>query len=115
MDIQRLTASDFPGIDERKFNEWKPLQIKANRILRWAWYIWAGQWAIADISAAQRGLTAAFSPIYVAVILAVPGLVLNLIVYAVIRIKYRRMFQLREELMISERLKAKKKGRPFTG
>jgi hypothetical protein len=26
MDVKNLTASDFPGIDEAKFNEWKALQ-----------------------------------------------------------------------------------------
>ena len=32
MNIKDLAASDFPGIDPAKFEEWKTLQIKANRV-----------------------------------------------------------------------------------
>lgn len=31
MNIKELKASDFPGIDEAKFEEWKAIQLKANR------------------------------------------------------------------------------------
>ncbi len=31
MKIMELNASDFPGIDEAKFNEWKELKLKKNR------------------------------------------------------------------------------------
>jgi hypothetical protein len=40
--IKELTASDFPGIDEAKFNEWKALKIKKNRERRIAFYIGVG-------------------------------------------------------------------------
>ena len=39
MNIKELTASDFPGIDEAKFNEWKALKIKKNRERRIVFYI----------------------------------------------------------------------------
>jgi hypothetical protein len=31
MKIEGLTASDFPGIDTAKFNEWQALRIKQDR------------------------------------------------------------------------------------
>ena len=40
--IKKLTASDFPGIDEPKFNEWKALKIKRNREQRIVFYIGVG-------------------------------------------------------------------------
>jgi len=39
MRIENLTASDFPGIDEAKFNEWKALKLKDNRRKRIASYL----------------------------------------------------------------------------
>lgn len=38
MRINKLSASDFPGIDEAKFNEWKVIKLKdiqRGRIISW--------------------------------------------------------------------------------
>ncbi len=42
MNIKGFTASDFPGIDEAKFNEWKALKIKRNREQRIVFCIGVG-------------------------------------------------------------------------
>ncbi len=106
--IGDLAASDFPGIDEAKFNEWKALKIKKNREQRIALFIGAG------ILIILSALTA--KPIFVLIYLAL-FMILFIIedIYIVYRIRYKRLRRLGEELKMSARLKAKKKGQAFTG
>ncbi len=40
MNVKRLVASDFPGIDAAKFDEWKSLRIKADRDVNIAVAVW---------------------------------------------------------------------------
>ena len=103
--IEDLIASDFPGIDEAKFNEWKALKIKRKRLRRIVYYIGAGIFLILSVVSI---LTA--KP-YVLLIFIIPFLVDDLIVFY--RRKYRRLRQLGEELKMSARLRAKKKGQAF--
>jgi len=107
MNIEELTASDFPGIDEAKFNEWKALKIKRSRTWRIVCYIAAG---IFLISCVVSVLTA--RPIFL-LIFFIPLLLDDLIVFY--RRKYRRLRRLGEELKMSARLRAKKNGQAFTG
>ncbi len=103
MNIKKLTASDFPGIDEAKFNEWKALQIKTSREQIIVSNIAIGIWLIWIILAKK--------PIYPLIYMAV-FLIMG---YGFYFAKNKRLRQLRKELKISDRLWAKKKGRAFTG
>ncbi len=107
--IADLTAADFPGIDEAKFNEWKALKIKKARERRIAFYV--GLVILLGLSVASI-LTG--KPIYLAMFVVIPFLLFeDLVVFY--RIRYRRLRRLGEELKMSARLKAKKKGQPFAG
>ena len=37
IDIEKLRASDFPGLDEAKFKEWQELQIRLMRRVKIVW------------------------------------------------------------------------------
>jgi Flp pilus assembly protein TadB len=111
MKTQDLTISDFPGIDEAKFNEWKALRIKRNREQRIVVYIGVGMLLILLI---------------LSFLTAKPTLLLTFLIFFVIddwaalifvtyRRRYKHLRQLGKELKMSERLRAKKKGRAFTG
>src|SRR4030042_6847234 len=104
--IGDLSASDFPGIDEAKFNEWKALKIKKNHERRIVFYIGAGILLILSVVSV---LTA--KPIFLSIFL------IFLIfddVYVIYRRRYRHLRQLGKELKMSDRLQAKKKGIAFT-
>ena len=107
MNVKNLSASDFPGIDEAKFNEWKTLKIKRNREQRIVFYIGVGILLILLILSL---LTA--NPIFLLIFLIV--LIFDDII-VFYRRRYRHLRQLGKELKMSERLRAKKKGQAFTG
>jgi hypothetical protein len=103
--IKNLTVSDFPGIDEAKFNEWKALQIKSDLESRIAtlllFTIYCGlSWVIFNF---RR-----WTDLLVFVILMTAA-------YGFYLARSKRLRQLRKGLKISDRLWAKKKGRAFTG
>jgi len=108
---KKLTASDFPGIDEPKFNEWKALKIKRNREQRIVFYIGVGILLILLILSV---LTA--KPIFLLIFLILfiiddwAGLI-----FLSYRRRYKHLRQLGKELKMSQRLRAKKKGKEFTG
>jgi Flp pilus assembly protein TadB len=102
MNIKKLAASDFPGIDEAKFNEWKALRRKTNR----EYYIGACIFlAIIFILWLLAGFESHVSIIVLVFFLALNGF------YS---IRSKRVRQLKEDLKISERWQAKKEGRSFT-
>jgi cbb3-type cytochrome oxidase subunit 3 len=103
--IKDLTASDFPGIDEAKFNEWKALKIKRNREQRIVFYIGVGILLILSLLSL---LTA--KPIFLLIFL----IFFIDDVYVIYRRRYRHLRQLGKELKMSDRLRAKKKGQAFT-
>jgi Flp pilus assembly protein TadB len=105
--IGDLTASDFPGIDEAKFNEWKALKIKKNRERRIALYIGAGILLILSVVSV---LTA--KPIFLSIFLI---LLISDDLIVLSRRRYRHLRRLGEELKMSARLRAKKRGQAFTG
>lgn len=111
MNVKNLTASDFPGIDEAKFNEWKALKIKRNREQRIVFYIGVGILLILLILSL---LTANPKLLLIFLILFIiddwAGLV-----FISYRRRYKHLRQLSKELKMSERLKAKKEGRAFAG
>jgi len=107
MNVKDFTASDFPGIDEAKFNEWKALKIKRNREQRIVFYIGVGTLLILLILSL---LTA--KPIFLLIFLIV--LIYDDIIVFYSR-RYRHLRQLVKELKMSARLRAKKKGKEFTG
>jgi len=109
MDVKNLTAFDFPGIDEAKFNEWKTLKIKRNREQRIVFYIGVGILLILLI---------------LSLLIAKPTFLLIFLIFfiiddwaALIYVSYRRRYkhlrQLGKELKMSERLRAKNKGQAF--
>jgi len=104
--IGDLTASDFPGIDEDKFNEWKALKIKKNREQRVVFYIGAGILLILSVVSL---LTA--KPIFMLIFLI---LLIYDDIYVIYSRRYRHLRQLGKELKMSARLKAKKKGQAFS-
>jgi Flp pilus assembly protein TadB len=103
MKIKNLTASDFPGIDEAKFNEWKALRRKTNREYNMGACILL---AIIFILCLLPGIERYISKIVLVLFLALMWF------YSV---RSKRVRQLKEELKISERLRAKKEGRAFNG
>jgi Flp pilus assembly protein TadB len=105
--IGDLTASNFPGIDEAKFNEWKALKIKRNREQRIVFYIGVGILLILSVVSV---LTA--KPIFMLIFLI---LLIYDDIYVIYRRRYRQLRQLGKELKMSARLKAKKKGQAFIG
>jgi Flp pilus assembly protein TadB len=104
--IKKLAASDFPGIDEAKFNEWKTLKIKKNREQRIVFYIGAGILLVLSVVSV---LTA--KPIFLSIFLI---FLMFDDIYVINRRRYRHLRQLDKELRISDRLRAKKKGIAFT-
>jgi Flp pilus assembly protein TadB len=109
--IGDLTASDFPGIDEAKFNEWKALKIKKNRELRIVFYIGVG---ILFILSVVSVLTANLIFLLIFLILLIIDDLIFIFIFFYRR-RYRHLLQLGEELKMSARLRAKKKGQAFTG
>ena len=111
MKIMELNASDFPGIDVAKFNEWKALKIKKNHERRIYFYIGI---VILLILAIVSILIA--KPIFM---LIIPILFLiecvDLFFFHRRRRRNRHLGQLGEELKMNARLRAKKKGEAFTG
>jgi Flp pilus assembly protein TadB len=104
--IGDFMASDFPGIDEAKFNEWKALKIKRNRERRIVFYIGVGILLVLGVVSI---LTA--KPVFLLVFLIL--LIFDdLIVFH--RRRYRHLRQLGEELKITARLRAKKKGQTYS-
>jgi hypothetical protein len=101
LDIKKLTASDFPGIDEAKFNEWKALNIRANREHQIIWYIAIGIWFISVFL-----ISGPYPSIALFIFLIME--------YGFYLIRNRHMRELGKELKMSDRLWAKKKGRAFT-
>ena len=104
MNIKNLTAADFPGIDEAKFNEWKALHIKLNREHIFFSFIMLAIWFIS--------------------ILLIPGhvyLSVSLLLCAIAIYIFdlarggNRVRQLKKELKMSDRIWAKKKGQVFSG
>ncbi len=109
--IKDLTASDFPGIDEAKFNEWKALKIKRNREQRIAFYIGVGILLILSLLSVLTAKSI-FLLIYLSLFLS---LFIIDDVYIIYRRRYKHLRQLGKELKMSARLRAKKKGKEFTG
>lgn len=102
MNVKELTASDFPGIDEAKFNAWKALKIKRNREQRIIFYVGVGIGLILSVLTAK----AIFLLIYLIIFMFED-------IYIFYRIRNRHLRQLAKELRMSERLRAKKEGRAF--
>ena len=102
--IGDLTASDFPGIDGAKFNEWKALKIKKNRERRIVFYIGVGILLILLILSVLTG-----KPFFLLIFL----ILLCDDIYVFYRRRYRHLRQLDSELKMSDRLRAKKKGQAF--
>jgi hypothetical protein len=102
MKTKDLTISDFPGIDEAKFNEWKALQIKTNHEQRIVSYVASGIWLIWTLLTAK--------PIYPSICL----IVFIIAGYGFYRVRNKHLRQLGKELKMSDRLRAKKEGRGFT-
>jgi Flp pilus assembly protein TadB len=102
--IKNLTASDFPGIDEAKFNEWKARHIKLNREHIIFSVILLAIWFISTLLIPGR--------VYASV---------SLLIWAIVVYGFdlarggNRVRQLKKELKMSERMLAKKKGRVFNG
>jgi hypothetical protein len=95
MRIQDLTASDFPGIDSQKFEEWKALQL---RVLRLPWIALAIMIGVALLSVPLIGGAIGW---------ALP--VLSYFVFMVPQAKHgRRLRQLATELGMRDRLKARR-------
>jgi ABC-type tungstate transport system permease subunit len=101
LDIKKLTASDFPGIDEAKFNEWKALKIKRNREHQIIWYIAIGIGFISGLLIAGRYLLIAL-------------VIFSIAEYGFYLVRSKHLRQLGKELKMSDRIWAKKKGRAFT-
>ena len=106
MNINKLTASDFPGIDEAKFNEWKALKIKRSREQTIVFYIGVGILLILSLLSLLIA-----KPIFLLIFL-----ILFIIddIYVIYRRRYKHLRQLGKELKMSDRLRAKKEGRAFT-
>lgn len=109
MNIKELKASDFPGIDEAKFNEWKALKIKRNREQGIVFLI---------------GVVILLILLILSLLTANPKLLLLFLIFFIIddwagliflsyRRRYKHLRQLGKELKMSERLRAQKKGLAF--
>lgn len=105
MNTKDLTVSDFPGIDEAKFIEWKALQIPLDResriVTSMAIIVWF--FLVALIPGVSKWMDLVIFIISLAV------------AYGFYLARSKRLRQLRKELKISDRLWARKKGRAFTG
>lgn len=105
--IRDLKASDFPGIDEAKFNEWKALKLKKDRERKIIFNVGVGILVILSV---------------VSVLTAKPAFLLIFLILFIIEdlivlysLRYRHLRQLGEELEMSARLRAKKNGQAFSG
>src|SRR5512143_3615618 len=110
MNIGKLVASDFPGIDKAKFNEWKALHLEFTRRLRIVSYfalpiglilypiIRGKEWTL-------RGIIIDWSAV-----LLVIGSIFIVGSGFYLRPINRRFRQLDSELKMSARLRAKQKG-----
>lgn len=110
LDIKKLTASDFPGIDEAKFNEWKALKIKKNREQSIVFYIGAGILiilSVVSVLTAKSIFPLIFWVFFIFVIFGDLIIIFN-------RRRHRHFRQLGEELKMPARLRARKKGIAFT-
>jgi hypothetical protein len=99
--LKNLSASDFPGVDEAKFNEWKRLKIKSDSELNILAFTWIG---LLVFNAAVRNLAGfvvfAFYTVFV-------------IVFGLVRSKRSR--QLARELDMRRRIRAKTLGKEYKG
>jgi len=102
--IGDLTASDFPGIDAAKFNEWKALKVKKNREQRIVLFIGAGILLILSIVSV---LTSRPYFLLIFLVLLIDDL------FVLYRRRYRHLRRLGDELKMSERLRARRKGQAF--
>jgi len=105
--IEDLIASEFPGIDAAKFNEWKALKIKKNREQR-ILFIWAGILlilSVVSIRIAKLVFTSIFLILFI----------IGDLIFVFYRRRYRHLRHLGEELKMSARLRAKKRGEVFVG
>ncbi len=93
MNIQELAASDFPGVDAQKFEEWKALQV---RLLRLPWIALAIMIGVAVLSVPLIGGAIGY---------ALPVLAYFVFMFTQ-RAQGRRLRQLGNELGMRERLKA---------
>jgi hypothetical protein len=109
MNIKELEASDFPGIDATKFDEWKALRIKTNRELNLAWCLMLTFLIVSRFIHLSESLFSTL--IKIAWLAFLPIAVVILVSYLM---KSKRMNQLDKEIKINARLKARKKGVAFT-
>ena len=97
MRLQDLSASDFPGIDQAKFEEWKSLQMRANRLPWLGLAIMVGV-AVFSIPLIGGGI----------------GWMLPVVAYFAFMLpnvsRGNRLRHLTSELGMKERLKAKRQG-----
>jgi hypothetical protein len=96
--IEDLTAYDFPGIDEAKFNEWKALRLRTNR----------EYWIGACIFIALMVITSSFGAEF-----TMGVLVLFLVFARVNTFRTSRMGELGRELDMKRRLRAKRLGQEY--
>lgn len=115
MNINNLSVSDFPGIDEAKFNEWKALGLRNKRRARIAAWASLPLALILNLIAKSRewtwqGWDVDWLQVY---------LILVIVVFvfgygAYFDITTRRWRRLNKELKMPVRLRAKKRGQAFT-
>jgi hypothetical protein len=105
MNVEKLTASDFPGIDEAKFNEWKTLRLKD----------WRKKSIMVSLTFVVGFVLAKImKPAGSFLIIMIPWVLIQ--VFGVYQEKAaKRMRQLGKELKMSARLRAKKRGLVFGG
>ncbi len=106
--IGDLAASDFPGIDAAKFDEWKALKIKKNRDWRIAFYVGVGILLILSIVSVLIAKS-----IFLLIFLIFLDTDALLILFLFYRKRYRHLRRLGDELKMSERLRARRKGQAF--
>ena len=98
-----FTASRFPGIDEAKFEEWKKFE---GQFHHWHGIRSSVIWTVIVI-------WFFFKPP------SWPPWIFSMVVFVTVEFGFsaigkKRLFQLREELKMFERIRAMKKGKPFT-
>ncbi len=111
-----LTASDFPGIDEAKFNEWKALGLRNKRRARIAAWASLPTALILSLIARSRewtwqGWDVDWLQVYLMLCIAV--FVFGYGAY--FDITTRSWRRLSKGLKMAARLRAKKEGRAFSG
>jgi hypothetical protein len=99
MDIKQLSSSDFPGIDEAKFSEWKSLRIKADRDVNIAFVLGCIAGVLSPLINPDRLGLAALAVFVMA----------EFVIY---RATHKRLRRLAGELRMSDRLKALERGAP---